>query len=214
MGYRERGGSMLMDALEKFWVLLALNGLWLVGCIPVVTAGASTAALYRCVLRYRRERDIPLLRSFWKSFREEFWQATWLWLIQVGLLCVLVLDAFVILGTSLGENKFGGFFLGLLVLAVLPPLGYLMPLQAQFRNSVWGTVRNAWALAFAHMPISLLVLVVNCVPLGVFLLFPEFFLQTAVIWILLSGSVIAQINTGLLQKVFAKHIPQEETDGQ
>ena len=77
---------------------------------------------------------------------------------------------------------------------------------------MWGTVRNAWAIAFAHMPTSLLVLAVNCTPLVVFLLFPDFFLQTGFLWLLLSGSTIAHLNTGLLQKVFAKHTAPEETN--
>ena len=65
-----------------------LNLLWMVCSLPVFTAGAATAALYDVTLRLAREEEPPLTRQFFKAFRENFRQATILWLIllAVGIL--------------------------------------------------------------------------------------------------------------------------------
>lgn len=53
-----------------------LNVLWLVCSLPIVTAGAATAALYDVTLRIAREDDPPLTRQFFAAFRSNFRQAT------------------------------------------------------------------------------------------------------------------------------------------
>ena len=74
--------------IGKFWDVLIVNLLWIVCSIPIVTIGASTTAMYYVTLRLARDDDGYTFRSFFKSFRENFKQATAIWLIflTVGLL--------------------------------------------------------------------------------------------------------------------------------
>ena len=70
-----------------------LNLLWMVCSLPVFTAGAATAALYDVTLRIVREEDPPLTTRFFRAFRENFRQATVLWLILLGVGALLGADA-------------------------------------------------------------------------------------------------------------------------
>ena len=55
--------------LERFWECVGLSLLWALGCLPLVTAGASTAALF-AVVGQRIQGDYrPVFRSFWGEFR-------------------------------------------------------------------------------------------------------------------------------------------------
>ena len=56
--------------------LLLLNFLCILCCIPVVTAGASITALYYVTLKMARDEESYIARSFFRSFKQNFKQAT------------------------------------------------------------------------------------------------------------------------------------------
>ena len=45
--------------------LIALNLLWVISCIPVITIGASTTALFYCTLKLHKDKDISAWKFFW-----------------------------------------------------------------------------------------------------------------------------------------------------
>ena len=56
--------------------LVVLNILWLLCCLPVVTAGASTLALFAIVHKIAAGEDYRTAAGFFKAFRRDFKQAT------------------------------------------------------------------------------------------------------------------------------------------
>ena len=50
--------------LEFLGQLIALNLLWIVCSLPVITAGASTTALYYCTLKLHKDGDIRVFHDF------------------------------------------------------------------------------------------------------------------------------------------------------
>ena len=56
--------------------LCILNIICLICCIPIVTAGASITAMYYVTLKMVRNEEAYIVRSFFKSFKENFKQAT------------------------------------------------------------------------------------------------------------------------------------------
>ena len=60
----------------------------------------------------------------------------------------------------------------------------------------------------AHLPTTIVLTVLNLLPLAVFLFFTNFFYKTLMIWVLLAFSLIAKINFLLLKRVFDRYIPQ------
>ena len=90
--------SPLMKALMKIGDLLCLSILWLAFSLPIVTIGASSAALYAAVHHCLRRQEAGLWKNFWNAFRENFVRSTLAWLIE---LAVLALFALVILTLAL-----------------------------------------------------------------------------------------------------------------
>ena len=68
--------------------LMILNILTLICCIPLVTAGAAMTALYTMTMRMARNEEGSIVREYFQAFRDNFKQATILWLI-FGSLMVL-----------------------------------------------------------------------------------------------------------------------------
>ena len=64
--------------------LVVLNILWLLCCLPVVTAGASTLALFAIVHKIAAGEDYRTAAGFFNAFRRDFKQATALWLVVLA----------------------------------------------------------------------------------------------------------------------------------
>lgn len=62
-------GERILNVLEKGGNVILVSALWLIGCIPVVTAGTSTAAMYYTVVKsIRKENGYPA-KEFFRAYR-------------------------------------------------------------------------------------------------------------------------------------------------
>lgn len=93
-----------------------LSCLWYLCCLPVVTAGAATTALYYVTLKMARGQEGQLIPAFFHSFKQNLKQATALWVGYLAVGILLVLDLVICLQTS---SVFAGamFFTSVVLLA-------------------------------------------------------------------------------------------------
>lgn len=110
--------------------LALLTGIWFLCCIPAVTIGASTKALYTVAAQMARDEDGYTAASFFRAFRKDFKESTWLGMAVLALGGFLVSDLYV-------YGKMGGragtfLFTVCLILTVvfLMTLAYVYPLSA------------------------------------------------------------------------------------
>lgn len=198
--------SPLMRILADFADLVVLNLLWLLCCLPIITIGASTAALYRCTLNMARKEKSWSAKTFFAAFRSNFPKATAIWLILLVILVVFVFDGFLLYRRALPSF---GFLGGLLVVGAVSWLfakAFAFPLTAQFENSVGKSLSNAVVLAFSHPLRSLLMCALDLLPVILWLLSPAAFSRVAICWILFASAVTAYVNTLILMPVFAPYM--------
>lgn len=123
-----------------------LHILWLVCSLPIITIGASTTALcYSCMKLHRREGYAT--RNFFHSFKENFGQATILFLFFLVIGGILLAD-FVICGRM--DSVTGGLFrCGAAALSIpyCMTLLYAFAVQAQFVNPLGKTLQYAFLAA-------------------------------------------------------------------
>ena len=140
--------------IGKFWDLLIVHILWFVCCIPIVTAGASTTALYYVTLRLVRDDDGYTIRSFFKSFKENFKQATAIWMIFLVIGLILGFDLYfmatVFTTPSMWRTALVTIFLAMLVIWTAM-ITYVFPLQSRFYNTVKKTIFNAFFMSIRHI---------------------------------------------------------------
>ena len=65
--------------------LIMLNVVFLICCLPIVTIGASLTALHYVTLKMARNEESYIIRSFFKSFKQNFKQATVINLIMLAV---------------------------------------------------------------------------------------------------------------------------------
>ena len=91
-----------MRAISDLSTLVFLNILTVIFCIPIVTAGASLAAMHYVIMEMIEDRGGGLLQEFWKRFRENLRNATPVWLILLAAAAFLYADQRIIAGGQLG----------------------------------------------------------------------------------------------------------------
>lgn len=201
---------------NKFFVFMGkvadlclLNLVCLACCIPIVTAGASITALYYVTLKMVRNEESYIFKSFFKSFKQNFRQATIIHLIMVAAAVLLYLDTNIVkvMGEPMSQIMSVIFAVFTLVYAMI--LLYLYPILAKFYNSVKNTFTNAVLMAIRHLPYTIIMLIICALPLLIFFV-PSLQMQmTLILLLLLFGmAVIAYLNSFFLVKIFDKYIPE------
>ena len=197
--------SVWVQRFAMFTNLVVLNLLWIICCLPVFTAGAATTALYHTIFQYHTQQDDAVLRPFFLAFRENFTQATALWLVTLLCLGLLVFDIVYLVSWGLGTS-----ILFLVILAAVFVLGMqvqLFPLIARFQMSPKALISTSASLAALHLPQTLLVLALNFLPIGVLAFDPMMFLRWGLVWAGIWFSLVAFINGKMLLKIWEKHLP-------
>ena len=180
-----------------------LSLLWLPLCLPLVTAGPATAALYYTVVKHVRGRESGAFGAYLRSFRDN---------LKTGLKAdLIVLPAVVLLLllhhiTRWYGTRDGGalyiLYVAQYIFLMLPAgmLCWLFPLLGRFEYGVGGLFRTAFQLTIAHLP-STVVIVLLTVQSAAFCIerwWPVLFMPSA-------AMLLVSLFT---ERVFQKYAPE------
>ena len=191
--------------------VVGLSVLWIFLCMPVVTAGPATAALYYTVVKCVRGRESGAFGEYLRSFRTNFRVGLGATLIVLPLFLMLLAGYKIVLwyGTRLGGVAYV-LYVAYYFALVLPAgvLCWLFPLLGRFEYRVRDLFRTAFQLTIAHLP-STVVIVLLTGQSAVFCLnrwWPVVFLP-----------VVAMLLVSLFtERIFARYVPElaakEETE--
>ena len=191
-----RGDSAYTQIMTKIFNIFWLSILWLLCCIPVITIGASTIALYYVMLKLVKDEETTVTREFFHSFKQNFLQSLPVTVIVLVVVVVLVADFHILgaAGRAQGASFMYGFciVLGIICAAVF---SYVFPLLAKFENMVKKTFENGARLAASHIGQTLF-------PVLWFLISSQTFSAIFWIWVFVGGGVQAFVNSLFLVKIF------------
>ena len=198
--------SPLMNGLSKLADLIWLNILATICCIPIITIGASLTALHYVVLKMVKDEEGYITRSFFKSFKENFKQATFMWLMLLVVFILLVAD-FMIFRFS-GIVFPGWCQIALIAIAVLIMFAtmHLFPLLSRYENSIRATYKNSLFMGILHLPKTILMMLCWIVPIVITIYVESFF--PIVFFLGISGP--AFLNALLYKKSFQQLEPETE----
>ncbi|MBQ1734536.1 MAG: YesL family protein [Lachnospiraceae bacterium] len=204
------------NPVVRFFVKLGyiwyLDILWLVTSLPIFTIGASTTALLYSSMKLQKEEGYPT-KNFFHSFKENFKQATGIWMIYLGVGALLALDL-------IYWNKRGAGFSNLNMPWALSiaacilygiSLSYVFAIQSKFVNTVRNTILYSILLPYRNLKQTILIAIV--------LIAVIYFNVTtvyAVNFMTLNFGVglIAYLFGVFYSDVFEKYIPKEKEDGE
>ncbi len=176
-----QNGRLLTGVLALCnWVthFALLNLLW-IGCTllggVVFGIGPSTVALYAVSRKAAEgETEIRLARTFFATFRKEFFRANSLALLltAIGFICFYDLDFF---RQAEGTGyEILSFVLVACCLAFIIVLLYILPVYVHYNLKILGTIKQALVIGFLK-PTNLILMIVTCLSTYYFFIsFPGF----------------------------------------
>ena len=129
--------------------LCILNIVCLICCIPIVTAGASITAMFFVTMKMVKNEESYIIKSFFKSFRQNFKQATVINLIMLAVAAILYVDLRIVnqMGQPISQILHV-IFLAFTVLYAMVFM-YIYPVLAKFYNSTRNTLSMQSLCLFA-----------------------------------------------------------------
>lgn len=185
--------------------LVGLSLCWAMLCLPVVTIGPATAALYCTVVKTFRQGESAAFSLFFRSFRDNLRQG-----VPVTLICLAVgiplFYGYLIMLSAAAEDSVAAVMYMAYYVALVIPIGvlcYLLPLMGRFQFTTKDLFRSAFAMSIRHLP-STVIIVLLVVQLAGF---------TLRVWAgLFFTPVIAALLVSLfLERIFPKYLSTEET---
>lgn len=197
--------GIFYEVCEKLFDMLAVSIYWLIGCIPIVTIGASFTALYYTASHSIRCDIKTVTAAFWGSYRRNFAEGLKIWLAVFAGMFVFLLNIG-ILDAKMSNNVGIGFmvFYGICFAAVLAMACYAFPALSRFDEPAGWIVKVSLYMMVRHFPVTLLLLAILAGCYAAVFFFP--FLV-----IILPGFA-ASMSTFLIEPILKKHMPEEEPD--
>lgn len=202
-----RYDSDFMAAISKAADYVCLNVLCVIFCLPVITAGAAMTAMYYVSMKLVRNEEPSVWKAFIKSFRENFYQATVIWLLALFVICFLLYDWYLLWNTQ-QISMDSPICIALLVVSLLVVLSVscVFPFLARFHVTTKAAIRNTFWFAVLHIPQLALVCVLNVLTYYIGFHYMEWFI---LIWVIGAG-VTLYYASRMYVKEFAKLEPKRE----
>lgn len=188
--------------LSRMCDLLIVNVLFLLCCVPVVTVGASLAGMTKVTQNIVRDTSDGTVKTFFKAFKENFRQATVLWVLLALFFCSAVCDLVLIdtylTGTAAQAMR---LILGIFAILVVAVACYMLPLLVRYQNTIWAHCRNALLLTVLKLPRTVCIAALTLFPFLLAYFSPLSFLRSVLIWSVIGFSLLSLGCSKLLQPV-------------
>lgn len=195
--------NLFFRILSKGVDLVGLSLLWVLLCMPVVTIGPASAALYYTVVKVFRHKKEEAFRTYLRAFRNNLKQG-----IPLTLICIPV-GIFLAWGSDVMVNnastKAGVIMYMIYYVFLVVPAGiccYAFPLMGRFEFKMPALLQTAVIMTFRHLP-STVIVVMLTIEMAVFTIERW--------WPVLFTPVLTTILVSLfLERIFPKYLSGNE----
>ncbi len=201
----------LFTSLSRLADLIWLNLLFILCCIPVVTIGAAATALYYVTLKMAKDEEGYITRSYFRSFKDNLFQASVIWVLFLVIVVVMFLDLRIANGGDITKALNIGAMddvvivaVGVMVIILSMTMTYVFPVLARFDNTVLNTIKNSFLISVRHLPYTVVMILITIAPVALIWFFPPL-----LILILVMFSAVAYINSKFFVRIFAHYMPKE-----
>ena len=191
--------------MGKLFDVVALNIVFIIVCIPLVTIGPAISALYYASVKsIRRDRSYPI-KEFFKAFKRDFRQSFIVGLILVLASVIIYVDIrFVVdyIKNDFTAMRYVYLVIGLVISFISV---YIFPLISRFSLKISGLFRLSFYLAIRHLLTTII---------SIILLFGGFVLVyiSAGLALLFVPVLVNLLISIMMEKVLIKCMDMVQTD--
>lgn len=199
----------LFSTLGKIYDLLFLSVLWLIFCIPIITMGPATTAMYYAVVKViRRERGY-LFREFFKSFKQNFKKGSIIGTLVMVILVILAFDLLSAYKMMTAEYNRGTIFMGIYIGITCITISfaiYVFPILSRFEMTLKQLIKTTIFMSVRHLLSTVIMVVIFVVSLVLTVYF------TPILFIL--PGLVTFLHSLFMEKIFKKYMPESKGPGE
>lgn len=200
-----RYDGYLNKILTKVMYIVAINLLFFITSIPIVTIGASCTAMYTVLFKFLQNDEPDILKTYFKAFKENIKKASCIWMGMLAFAGTLVINYYALYHMAGIWTEIVRIFFNFILLFLGVLWIYIFPAVAYYQNSIFGYLQFSIRVAFAHLPVTVLILFLQTAPL-LFILFLAQYLPMAVLLLVCCGSSLPSYGAAhLLLKLFKRY---------
>lgn len=188
------------EFMSRIGDLAMLNIAWIICCIPVVTVGASTAALYEVIRSMREGYDAHVLRQFFTAFPRNFRRNLTLTAICIVFIALAAFDLWYLSkymgSTSLGPIGYGAVLT--IAVVLLAGAGFIFPVASRSKLSVREQIAQSFTIALRHTGTAVVVLGIVGLPFVIATFVPGGLAFVIFFWGLLFSGISAWLIIALM----------------
>lgn len=201
--------SPFFRVMSKVFDVCVLSIIWVVCCIPVITIGPATTALYYSIVKCIRRNRGYATKEFFHAFKVNFklGAITGVFLTVLTFILMVNVNYAKMLGTSFGNFLWYVYIAMLIVVLVLNI--YVYPVLSRFTVTFKNLLKISLFFAIRHF----LTTVVSVLILGASIFLVEFTLLVGLVFV---PAVCALLQSFMMENVLKRYIPdaqQNEDDG-
>ena len=192
------------STISKIVDIIILSMIWSLLCLPIITIGPATTALYYTVVKViRRERGY-LMREYFSAFKSNFKIGTLSTIVLLIMYLILIFDqkwANTLEGTMayILISVFNSMIFLLTCVAI-----YLFPILSRFKISMKQLFKTSLFMSMKHLPSTILIAIIIAVfGLGTYIIMPLVFIAPALCCLVVSF---------LFERVLKKYMPQKDEE--
>ena len=187
--------------MGKIFDVVFVSLLWLLCCLPIITIGPATTALYYCVVKsIRRERGY-IAKEFFHSFKVNFKQGTIVGLIFTVFAIVMSFNFYIV---KQMEGKLGSILFGIYIamcLFITITAIYAFPNLSRFTLTLKNLFKNSIIMAIRHLPFTIIMGAIIVISAGLMYIIP--------ITALFIPGVACLILSFMMEKILKKYTPED-----
>lgn len=197
------GLNGFMNFLNKVAQLFYINICWLIACIPVITIGPASIALYSTIEKCLINNRGYAISGFWKEVKANFKSGIKVWIPMFLAMLVMGFDISYFYNTVKEGHAWGLVYLVFLVILVLTLLTalYSFAYMAKFTDTTIRCIRNPLFLMLMHPFRNVLIVIMGII----LILFAAFVPWT----LLILPSAFMMMFVNYMEKIFIKMINEQ-----
>jgi uncharacterized membrane protein YesL len=188
--------------LGRMMDLILLNVIWLLCCIPIVTIGTATAALYDVLFKIDLNEEVRIFSDFFRAFRKNVKKGTILWLLTFFVGAFLLADYLCALQWDVSFK----FIIQIMIISAayfyLAMATHIFPALAYFDEAPLITIKKSFLLAMKNGIFTVFIMLLNLTPLLLFILAPVQFFKCTVFFLAIGFALIAWLCSMHIIKLF------------
>lgn len=198
--------NKFFSTISKIVDCIFVTILWIVCCIPVVTIGAATTALYHTVYKTIAQGEGYVFIEFMHSFKSNFRQSSIVWGIMLVVGAFLGMDAYLTWQLKAAGDAVGNIFYFIILFLIIEFLvfTYAFPYIARFQDDSKKIIKNALFLALGN-PLKTILMLITCV-VAVYLVY------VIPLLVIVAPALYMLAIEQLMESIYKRFLPQEEEE--